>query len=214
MVQNRTGRHDLKLNMIINYAKQLGRSLVLLAHYTTVFVCFVSRSVNCFLEVIKWISVFARYTVAVFDSIHRSLHWWTRSHRRTSIEMLSSSETESDWWRTLSAYELKENVPGKKLFMDLKWIYKENNINASVHVEVCNVSVLLELYVAVLSFCSFQGARCKHWGLEVMEESTTVITTPDRLETEHNTCFSGLNQYSTGRKQWRIFFITYPFNVD
>lgn len=96
MVQNRMRQHDLKLNMIINYGKQLGRSLVLLAHYITVFVSFVSRSVNCFAEVIKWMSVFARYTVAVFDSLHRSLHWWTRRRSGTSIEMLSSSETESD----------------------------------------------------------------------------------------------------------------------
>lgn len=96
MVQNRMGRDDFKFNMIINYGKQLGRSLVLLAHYITVFVSFVSRSVNCFAEVIKWTLMFARYTVAVFDSVHRSLHWWTRRHSVTSIEMLSSSETESD----------------------------------------------------------------------------------------------------------------------
>lgn len=96
MVQNRMGGHDLKLNMIINYGKQLGRSLLLLAHYTTVFVIFVSRSVNGFVEVIKWMSMFARYTVAVFESIHRSLNWWTRRRSRTSIEMLSSSDTESE----------------------------------------------------------------------------------------------------------------------
>lgn len=97
MVQNRMGGHDLKLNMIINYGKQLGRSLLLLAHYATVFVSFVSRSVNFFVEVIKWTSTFARCTVAVFESIHRSLHWLTRRRSSgTSIEMLSSSDTESD----------------------------------------------------------------------------------------------------------------------
>lgn len=95
MVQNRMGRYDLKLNMIINYGKQLGRSLVLLVHYITVFVSFVSRSVNCFAEVIKWMSVFARYTVAVFDYLYRSLHW-CRRRSGTSIEMLSSSEPESE----------------------------------------------------------------------------------------------------------------------
>lgn len=90
------GGHDLKFNMIINYGKQLGRSLLLLAHYATLFVVFVSRSVNGFVEVIKWMSMFARCTVAVFESIHRSLNWWTRRRSRTSIETLSSSDTESE----------------------------------------------------------------------------------------------------------------------
>jgi len=97
MVQNRMGGHDLKLNMIINYGKQLGRSLLLLAHYAAVFVSFVSRSVNFFVEVIKWMSMIARCTVGVFESIHRSLHWLTRRRSsRTSIEMLSSSDNKSD----------------------------------------------------------------------------------------------------------------------
>lgn len=96
MVQNRKGGHDLKVNMIVNYVRQLGRSLLLLAHYTTVFVSVVSRSVNCFVEGFKWISMFARYTVAVFESVHRSLNWWTRRRRREAIEMLSSSDTESE----------------------------------------------------------------------------------------------------------------------
>lgn len=96
MVLNTMGRHDLKVNAIINYGKQLGRSLLLLAHYATVFVSFISRSVNGFVEVIKWTSMFARYTVVVFESIHRRLSWWTRRYSRTSIEMISSSDTESD----------------------------------------------------------------------------------------------------------------------
>lgn len=96
MVQNRNRGHDLRVNAIVNYGRQLGRSLLILAHYATVFVSFISHSVNCFVGVFKWTSMFARYTVAAFESIHRGLDWWTRRRGREAIEMVSSSDTESE----------------------------------------------------------------------------------------------------------------------
>lgn len=71
--------HD-QVNLIINHGRQLGRSLVLLAHYTTVFVAFVGRTVQWMVDAVKWTSLLARYTVSVFDSIYRHLH---RGKRRS-----------------------------------------------------------------------------------------------------------------------------------
>lgn len=72
------GAHDQRVNLIINHGRQLGRSLLLLAHYTTVFVAFLGRTVVWIVEAVKWTTLFARYTVSVFDSIYRHLHWWKR----------------------------------------------------------------------------------------------------------------------------------------
>lgn len=153
------GGHDLKLNMIINYGKQLGRSLLLLAHYTTVFVIFVSRSVSCFVEVIKWMSMFARYTVEVFESIHRSLNWWTRRCSRTSIEMLSSSDTESEWERTLWTQRMvflaKHTSWRNRFSMDLKWSYRLQG-------EQYHRILWLVRWVSII--CSLQRAHWKQWG--------------------------------------------------
>lgn len=70
--------HDQRVNLIINQGRQLGRNLMLLAYYTTVFVAFVGRTVQWMVDAVKWTSLFARYTVSVFDSIHRHLHWGRR----------------------------------------------------------------------------------------------------------------------------------------
>lgn len=70
--------HDQRVNLIINRGRQLGRSLMLLAHYTTVFVAFVGRTVQWVVDAVKWTSLFAHYTVSVFDSIYRHLHWGKR----------------------------------------------------------------------------------------------------------------------------------------
>lgn len=70
--------HDQRVNLIINRGRQLGRSLLLLAHYTTVFVAFVGRSVQWMVEAVRWTGLFARYTVSAFDSIYRHLHWGKR----------------------------------------------------------------------------------------------------------------------------------------
>lgn len=114
MVRNRRG-HDLRVKAIINHGKQLGRSFLMLVHFITVFVCFVSHSVNCFVGVLKWTSMFARYTVALFESIHRSLDWWTTRRRRGAMKkMVSSSDTDSEWRRRLRCYGFKEDVPGKQ----------------------------------------------------------------------------------------------------
>lgn len=74
--------HDQRVNLIINQGRQLGRSLMLLAHYTTVFVAFVGRTVQWMVDAVKWTSLFARYTVSVFDSIYRHLHWGKRKGAR------------------------------------------------------------------------------------------------------------------------------------
>lgn len=70
--------HDQRVNRIINHGRQLGRSLLLLAHYTTVFVAFVGRTVGWMVDAVRWTSLFARYTVSVFDSIYRHLQWGKR----------------------------------------------------------------------------------------------------------------------------------------
>ncbi|KAM3587765.1 uncharacterized protein V6R79_013711 [Siganus canaliculatus] len=66
--------HDQRVALIINQGRQLGRSLLLLLHYTTVFVAFVGRSVQWMVDAVKWTTLFARYTAAAFDSVYRSLH--------------------------------------------------------------------------------------------------------------------------------------------
>lgn len=70
--------HDQTVNLIINHGRQLGRSLILLVHYAAVFVAFVGRTVQWMVDAVKWTSLFARYTVSVFDSIYRHLHWGKR----------------------------------------------------------------------------------------------------------------------------------------
>ena len=70
--------HDLRVNVIINHGRQLGRNLLLLAHYTTVFVAFVARSVKWMVEVVKWTTMLAQYTASAFDSVYRHLLWWRR----------------------------------------------------------------------------------------------------------------------------------------
>lgn len=66
--------HDQRVNLLINQGRQLGRSLLLLVHYTTVFVAFVGRMVQWMVGAVKWTSLFARYTVSFFDSVCRHLH--------------------------------------------------------------------------------------------------------------------------------------------
>lgn len=66
--------HDQRVNLIINHGRQLGRSLLLLAHYTTVFVAFVGRTVQWMVDAMKWTSIFARNTASLFDSIGKHLH--------------------------------------------------------------------------------------------------------------------------------------------
>lgn len=87
--------HDQRVNLIINRGRQLGRSLLLLAHYVTVFVAFVGRFVQWMVDAVKWTSLFTRYTVSVFDSIHRHLHWGKRKDvANGGRELCSSSDME------------------------------------------------------------------------------------------------------------------------
>lgn len=66
--------HKRRVNQIINHGRQIGRSLMLLVHYTSVFVAFAGRSVQWMVDAVRWTTLFARYTVSVFDSIYRHLH--------------------------------------------------------------------------------------------------------------------------------------------
>lgn len=70
--------HDQRVNLIINQGRQLGRSLVLLAHYTTVFVAFVGRTVQWIVHAVEWTGLFGRYTLSVFDSVYRLVLWGKR----------------------------------------------------------------------------------------------------------------------------------------
>ena len=89
--------------LIVNYGTQLARSFillahsfVLLAHYAALFGGCVSRSVRCFVEVVRWASLLARCTVSAFESVHRHLYRWTGRRAGVAMERLSSSGTESD----------------------------------------------------------------------------------------------------------------------
>ncbi|AWO98174.1 Hypothetical protein SMAX5B_010660 [Scophthalmus maximus] len=73
--------HDQRVNLIINHGRQLGRSLLLLAHYATTFVVFVGRTVQWLVDAVKWTSLFARYTTSAFDSVYRHLRWGKRRKR-------------------------------------------------------------------------------------------------------------------------------------
>lgn len=70
--------HDQRVNLILNQGRQLGRSLVLLAHYTTVFVAFVGRTVQWMVHAVEWTTLFGRYTLSVFDSVYRLVLWGKR----------------------------------------------------------------------------------------------------------------------------------------
>lgn len=74
--------HDPRVNLLINHWRQLGRNLLLLCHYTTVFVAFVGRTVRWMVEAVRWTCLFARYTTSMFDSIFRLLHWGKRKSVR------------------------------------------------------------------------------------------------------------------------------------
>lgn len=73
------GKHEKRVNLIINHGRQLGRSLLLLAHYTTVFVGFVARFAQWMVGAVRWTSMFARCTTSAFDFIYQHLHWRKRS---------------------------------------------------------------------------------------------------------------------------------------
>lgn len=85
---------DCRVNLIIQHGKQLARSLLLLAHYVTVFVSFTSRSVGWFVEAIRWTMLSVQFIASVFHALHRTLSRMTR--RCTGMEVLSSKESDSD----------------------------------------------------------------------------------------------------------------------
>lgn len=88
------GGHD-QVHLIINQGRQLGRSVLLLVHYITVFVAFVGRFVHWIVEVVRWTTLFTRYTVSVFDSIYRHLLWWNR--RGGVRELYLAPDTTPEW---------------------------------------------------------------------------------------------------------------------
>lgn len=190
MVRNRRG-HDLRVKAIINHGKQLGRSFLMLVHFITVFVCFVSHSVNCFVGVLKWTSMFARYTVALFESIHRRLDWWTTRRRRGAMKkMVSSSDTDSEWRRRLRCYGFKEDVPGKqstksrvhKKMTNILHPYDPSMtfLTKLQNTVVENLWIQWFWFITVLCFWSFKRARIKPWWLKVLFWVKTVAfpTTP------------------------------------
>lgn len=95
MVQHRANGLDLRINLLVNYGKQLGRSLLLLAHYTTVFAQFLSSSVRCMVAVAKWTSLFARCTTEAFGSVYRHLNRWGKKVKPPVPQGTSSAVTRS-----------------------------------------------------------------------------------------------------------------------
>lgn len=87
--------HDQRVNLIINQGRQLGRSLVLLAYYTTVFVAFMGRSLQWIAHAVEWTNVFGRYTLSAFDSVYRLVLWGKRkSIAGGARELCQKSELE------------------------------------------------------------------------------------------------------------------------
>lgn len=84
---------DQRVNLIINQGKQLGKNILLLAHYTTVFAAFVGRFVECVVGAIKWTSTFAHYTSSAFDFIYRRLQ---RGRRRRVAAGAKEGTPDSD----------------------------------------------------------------------------------------------------------------------
>lgn len=89
---------DQRVNQIINQGKQLGKNILLLAHYTTVFAVFVGRFVECIVGAIKWTTTFTHYTASAFDFIYRHLQ---RGQRRRAAagarEMTPDSDKQPQW---------------------------------------------------------------------------------------------------------------------
>lgn len=72
------GVHKHSVTLVVNHCRQLGRSLLLLAHYTTVFVAFMVRSVEWIAEAMRWTTLFAQQTASVLDSIYNYVTWGRR----------------------------------------------------------------------------------------------------------------------------------------
>lgn len=87
---------DYRVNLLVQYAKQLARSVLLLAHYMTVFVSFTSRSVGWFLEVIRWTMLMVQCVASVFDAVHRNLSRLSRRCIGTVMEILPGKESNSE----------------------------------------------------------------------------------------------------------------------
>lgn len=87
---------DCRVNLIVQYGKQLARSLLLLAHYVTVFVSFTSRSVGWVVEAIRWTTVSVECIASVFNAVHRNLSRLSRRCAGTAMEILSGKESDSE----------------------------------------------------------------------------------------------------------------------
>lgn len=87
---------DCRVNLIVQYGKRLGRSLLLLAHYVTVLVSFTSRSVGWFVEVIRWTVLSVQCVASLFNAVHRNLSRLSRRCTESAMEVLSGNESGSD----------------------------------------------------------------------------------------------------------------------
>lgn len=72
------GPRNTRVNLLVNNAKQLVRSFLLLAHYAAEFMGFVARSVNGAMALVRWTALSAEYTVSLFNSAYKHLRWWGR----------------------------------------------------------------------------------------------------------------------------------------
>ncbi|TTN49602.1 hypothetical protein Baya_15910 [Bagarius yarrelli] len=96
MNQGRMRALDCSVNLIIQHGKQLVRSLLLLAHYTTVLVSFTSRSVGWFVEVVRWTVLSVQYVASMFDALHRILSRLNRRCTGTVTKVLTGKGSDSD----------------------------------------------------------------------------------------------------------------------
>lgn len=88
--------HGQRLNLIVNQCRQLGRSLLLLAHHISVFAAFGGRSVRWVVEALRWLCLFAGYTTSMFDSIYRLLHWGRRKSAPGVREVTAPTYSQSE----------------------------------------------------------------------------------------------------------------------
>ncbi|KAJ8245372.1 hypothetical protein GJAV_G00270050 [Gymnothorax javanicus] len=72
------GARKTRVNLLVNNAKQLVRSVLLLAHYATAFFGCVASSVNCAATLLRWTALSAQFTLSVFNAAYKHLRWWGR----------------------------------------------------------------------------------------------------------------------------------------
>ncbi|KAG9342331.1 hypothetical protein JZ751_016833 [Albula glossodonta] len=106
------GKHGVRVNLLVNNFRQLARSLILLAHYTSQFVEFSARSVSGFVVLARWTLLSAQYTVSVFESAYKHLSLWGRRSGGTALQSSRGRDTNSG--QLIATYGLQPAISAKE----------------------------------------------------------------------------------------------------